>query len=242
MMAVKINKYKTGWRWLLIKAICAIIIVFLAELLLGTLTNKDPLGKALAPFHNHYFSFSGHYLTTQGLGSGFSDDPSATIRFVIYFILGYLIFAVINIAIWLMPVLRQKASHINPVLFYMLLAGAFMLAFFFPPRITVIDTDGKEVIVTRHSYLFIPTTVHIPFSSIGKIEYNIATDYDGYNKQYINYMVISLTTKGGIKIPLGEIQAGEQKGTLVHKPVAVVTAEKKGLAEEAVSGVEAAVR
>lgn len=236
------NKFKTGWRWLLIKAACTLVVVLLTELLLGALTNNEPLGKTLRPFHNHYFSFSSYYLTNQGMGSGFSDGPWATTRFVIYLVPGYLIYAVLTILTGLTPVSKQKIDRTNAVLFYVMVAGAFLLAFFFPPRITVIDSARKEVCVTRFRYFFIPAAVYIPFNDIDKIECNAVSDYDGYNKVYVNYLVISLTTRTGTRISLGEMQAGEQKGTLMHKPGIMVAVEKKGMAEEMISEIEAVVR
>jgi hypothetical protein len=241
-MTVKKSKYKTGWRWLLIKAAIAIALVLLLEKILGALINSSPLGTALSPFHNHYFSFSSYYLTDQGMGSDFTVDPSATTRFVIYFVLGYLVYAFINVFILLIPVLRKQAARVNAVLYAALVAGAFLLAFFFPTRITTIDTGKKEIRITTYSYLFIPATTHLPFAGISHIDCDISSEYDGYNKQYINYSVISATTKNGIKTPLGEMNAGSQKGTLTHKPLVAILNHNTELAATAVKLITLTIR
>jgi hypothetical protein len=240
-MEINTSKYKTGGRLLLIKAIGTIAILVLVELILGALTSKDQLGIALIPFHNHYFSLSSWYLTNPGMGSEFSESPSATTRFVIYFILGYLMYALINI-IWLIPALKKLADRVNSILFALLLLGAFLLAFFFPRRITEIDAVNKEIRITHHAWLFIPTTIHIPFSDISTIWPGIASDYDGTTKQYINYLIISLTTTRGVKISLGKIQVGEQTGSPSHQPVAIVSVDTKRIAGEVVRLIEGIVK
>ncbi len=191
---VTTSKYKYGWRLLLIKVIGAIAVVFLIETILTLIANNDP---ELSPFHNHYFSFSRYYLARQGLGSPFSDNPFATTRFVIYTILGYLIYAAINI-LWLIPALKRMGTRINPFLFYLMLTGAFLWAFFFPDRITVIDAGKKEIKIVNHSFLFIPQAIHIPFNKVKTAGYYITADYDGYNKQYINYLVVCLKKRMGL--------------------------------------------
>jgi hypothetical protein len=240
-MAVKKSKYKTGWRLLLIKAICAVAIVFILEKILDLFTNADPLGAALLPFHNHYFSFSRYYLTNLGMGSDFTDDPSATNRFVMFFILGYVVYVVINTAVWLLCRSKTKAASINSWLYYLMVLIVFLLAFYFPGKITVIDTAKKEIRITTYTYFFIPATTHIPFNAISTIGYNTARDYDGYNKKYINYLMITVTNKTGIKTQIGEIQAGEEKGTLVHKPAMVIPQEKSALADRVVGALNKVV-
>jgi hypothetical protein len=175
------------------------------------------------------------------MGSEFSESPSATTRFVIYFILGYLIFAFINI-IWLIPALKPVADRVNSFLFALLLTVAFLLAFFFPRKITEIDAVNKEIRITRHAWLFIPTTIHIPFNDVSTVWPGISSDYDGPTKQYINYLSISITTTGGKKILLGEIQAGEQSGPPDHKPVAIVPVEKRRMAEDVVLLIEEIIK
>jgi hypothetical protein len=240
-METKPGKYKTGWRLLLTKVISAVAILALVELILGALTSKDQLGTALSPFHNHYFSFSAWYLTNPGMGSEFSESPSATTRFVIYFILGYLIFAVINI-IWFIPALKPVANRVNAILFALLLAGAFLLAFFFPRKITEIDAVNKEIRITRNAWLFIPTTIHIPFSDVSSVWAGISSDYDGPTKQYINFLSIAITTTQGIKIPIGETEAGKQTGSRSHPPVAVIADDKRRMVKEAVRLLEQVIK
>jgi hypothetical protein len=240
-METKSSKYKTGARLLLIKVISTIASLVLVELILGALTSKDQLGTALSPFHNHYFSFSAWYLTNPGMGSEFSESPSATTRFVIYFILGYLIFAIINI-IWLIPALKPMANRVNAILFALLLTGAFLLAFFFPRKITEIDAVNKEIRITRHAWLFIPTTIHIPFSDISTVWVGISSDYDGPTKQYINFLSIVVTNTRGIKIPLGETEAGKQTGSSSHTPVAIVAEDKRRMVKEAVRLLEGIIK
>ena len=238
----KKNKYKTGWRFLLIKAICAVVIVFLIETTLRALSSKDTLATALTPFHNHYFSPSRYFITIPGMGSTFSDDQTATTRFVEYFILGYIAFAIINLVIWAIPVLKKRAGRIKSVLFALLMLRTFLVAFFFPGRMTVIDTETREIKTTHYTWWFIPETTHIPFANITSIDYKTSWYYNGHDKEYNNYIVIKLTTKNGTKINLGEIQAGEQRGTLVHKPPVMIPPELITMAEKVVNALNEAVK
>lgn len=235
-------KYKTGWRFLLMKAICALVIVFLIETILRALNSKDALAVALAPFHNHYYSPSRNFLTVPGMASSFSDDQTATTRFVLYFILGYIAFAIINLALWAIPVLKKYSARINSVLFFLLVLSTFMVAFFFPGRMTVIDTEAREIVTTRNTWWFIPETTRIPFTNIANIDYKTTWYYNGHDKEYDNYIVLTLTTKSGAKINLGEIQAGEQRGTLVHKPPVMIPQELIAMAEKVVAALNVAVR
>ncbi len=223
-MTTDVAKYKTGWRFLLIKAIAAIAIVFLTEIILRAFASNDPLAATLAPFHNHYFSLSRNFITIPGIASTFSDDQTATTRFVEYFILGYIIFTIITLLIWTIPVLKKHSARINSILFFLLVLSAFLAAFFFPRRMTVIDTEAREIVSTRYSWWFIPETTRIPFADIAGIDYKTSWYYNGHDKVYNNYILITLTTKSGTKTYLGEIQAGEQQGTLVKRPPAMVSA------------------
>ena len=223
-MAFDTVKYKTGWRFLLIKAIAAVAIVFLIEIILRAFAGKDLLATTLAPFHNHYFSLSRNFITVPGIASTFSDDQTATTRFVEYFILGYIVFAIINLLIWIIPALKKHTGRINSVLFFLLVLSAFMASFFFPRRMTIIDTAAREIVSTRYSWWFIPETARVPFADIAGIDYKTTWYYNGHDKVYNNYIVIALTTKSGTQVDLGEIQAGEQKGTLVKKPPVMVSA------------------
>ncbi|WP_252793555.1 hypothetical protein [Mucilaginibacter flavidus] len=236
------SKYKTGWRVLLIKAVCAVAIVFLIEIVLEALRSKDALATALAPFHNHYFSLSRNFLTIPGMASTFSDDQTATTRFVEYFILGYIAFAIISMLIWAIPVLKKYSSRINSVLFFLLVLSTFLVAFFFPGRMTVIDTKAREIRTTKNSWWFIPETTRIPFVNIANIGYKTTWYYNGHDKEYNNYIVITLTTKIGTKINLGEIQAGEQKGTLVHKPPVMIPPEQIVTAAKVVDALNEAAK
>ena len=240
-MKVQKSNFKSGCGLLLLKAIGTIAIVGLIECILGLISNKTPLGVALTPFHNHYFSFNTFYLTDTGMGSEFSESTFATTRFVIYFILGYLMYSLLNI-IWLIPALKKFADRVNTVLLATVLLGAFLLAFFFPPRITVIDPINKEVRITRHTGCFIPTTVHVPFSNINTVQSGTTSDYNPYTSQYIIDLVISLTTNQGVKYSLGEIQVNEQSGSHSHAPVAIVPPAKKQLGDNVVRMIEDVVK
>lgn len=235
-------KYKTGWRFFLIKAICAILIVFLIETLLQALSSKDTLATTLAPFHNHYFSLSKYFISIPGMASTFSDDQTATTRFVEYFILGYIAFAIINLFVWAIPVLKKNADRINSVLFILLVLSTFLVAFFFPARISVIDTEGREVRITQNSWWFIPKTTRIPFSLVDSANYKTTWYYNGHDKEYNNYIVLTLTTKNGVKVSLGEIQAGEQRGTLVRHPPMMVSPELRAMAARVVIALNAALK
>ena len=236
------NKYKTGWRFLLIKAVCAVAVVFLIETILQAFASKEALATALAPFHNHYFSSSRNFITIPGMASTFSDDQTATTRFVEYFILGYIAFAIISMLIWAIPVLKKHSGRINSVLFFLLVLSTFMVAFFFPRRMTVIDTEAREIRVTQNSWWFIPETSHIPFTDIANINYKTTWYYNGHDKEYNNYIVIALITKSGAKINLGEIQAGEQRGTLVHKPPVMIPPQLIVMAAKVVDALNGAVK
>jgi hypothetical protein len=236
------SKYKTGWRFLLIKAVCAVVIVFLMETILRALSNKEALATALAPFHNHYFSPSGNFITIPGMASTFSDDQTATTRFVEYFILGYIAYAIITMVIWMIPVLKKHSARINSALFFLLVLSTFLVAFFFPGRMTVIDTEAREIRTTKNFWWFIPETTRIPFANIANIGYKTTWYYNGHDKEYNNYIVITLITKSGIKINLGEIQAGEQRGTLVHKPPVMIPPEPTAMAAKVVNALNAAVK
>jgi hypothetical protein len=111
----------------------------------------------------------------------------------------------------------------------------FLLAFFFPGKIAVIDTAGKEIRISRYSYGFIPKTVAIPFSNIDHFQSDSARFYDGYTRSYTSYLNISIITKAGAKISLGQIQANDQGGTLVHVPPFVIPAEKKAVVARVVN-------
>jgi len=235
------SKYRTGWRFLLIKAVCAVAIVFLIETILRALSGNDALATALAPFHNHYFSLSRNFITIPGMASTFSDDQTATTRFVEYFILGYIAFIIINLLIWMIPILKKHSDPINSILFFLLVLSTFMVAFFFPGRMTAVDTDAREIRTTQYSWWFIPETTRIPFADIANIDYKTTWYYNGHDKEYNNYIVIALTTKSGRKINLGEIQAGEQKGTLVHKPPVMIPQQLIAMADKVVEALNGAV-
>ncbi|WP_394772477.1 hypothetical protein [Mucilaginibacter sp.] len=236
------SKYKTGWRFLLIKAICAVAIVFLIETVLQAFTSKDALATELAPFHNHYFSLSRNFLTIPGMASTFSDDQTATTRFVEYFILGYIAFAIISMLIWAIPVLKKYSSRVNSVLFFLLVLSTFLVAFFFPGRMTVIDTEAREMESTLYSWWFIPETTRVTFDDIANIDYKTSWYYNGHDKIYNNYILITITTKSGAKINLGEIQAGEQPGTLMHKPEVMISPKLIAMAAKVVDALNVAVK
>jgi hypothetical protein len=239
-MVNSLGKYKSGWRLLLIKAIITIVILALVEFILGTISAKDPMSTALKPFHNNYFSCAPYYLTNPGMGSEFSESPSATTRFVIFFILGYIMFFIINI-IWFIPLFRPLAKYVNLLLFNLILIGAFLLAFFFPPKTTEISTIDKEIRITRHSWLFIPKTIPIHFSDIDSIWPQITSVFDGTTMQYINYLSISITTNKGFKIPLGKIQVSAQPGHPSKPPAPNVPADKMELAREIIRRMKAII-
>lgn len=241
-MASDTGKYKKGWRFLLIQAITAIAIVFLIEVILRAFAGQGALSAALAPFHNHYFSLSRNFITVPGMASTFSDDQMATTRFVEYFILGYIVFAIINLLIWIIPALKRHSGRINTVLFGLLVLSAFLAAFFFPRRMTVIDTETHEIVTTRNSWWFIPETTRVAFTDIAGIDYKTTWYYNGHDKEYNNYIVITLTTKSGTQVNLGEIQTGEQKGTLVDKPPVMVSAALLKVAANAVAALNKAVK
>ena len=232
------SNFKKGCSLLLMKAAGAIAIVALIEIILSAITNKD---QSLTPFHNHYYFFSTFYLTDPGIGSEFSESPFATTRFIIYFILGYLIYAVINV-IWLIPPLKKFADRVNSILLAMLLIGAFLVAFFFPPRVSIIDTTNKEIRVTRYSWLFIPTTTHVSFSDIDTVQTGTTYDYDGYTSKYIIDLVISITSTQGEKISLGKIQVDEQSGSPSHAPIVNIPTYKKQWGDEGVRMIDGEVK
>jgi len=236
------SKYKTGWRFLLIKALGAIVIVFLIETILRALASKDVLATALAPFHNHYFSPFRNFITIPGMASTFSDDQTATTRFVEYFILGYIAFAIVTMVIWMIPILKKHSARINSALFFLLVLSTFLVAFFFPGRMTVIDTEAREIRITKNSWWFIPETTRILFNEIASIGYKTTWYYNGHDKEYNNYILIMLTTKSGTKVNLGEIQAGEQRGTLIHKPPVMIPPELITMAGKVVDALNAAVK
>ncbi|MEP6611406.1 MAG: hypothetical protein ABJA76_05965 [Mucilaginibacter sp.] len=236
------SKYKTGWRFLLIKAICAVVIVFLIETILRALAGKDALATALTPFHNHYFSPSRNFITIPGMASTFSDDQTATTRFVEYFILGYIAFAIISMLIWMIPALKKHSGRINSVLFFLLVFSTFLVAFFFPGRMTVIDTEAREIKTTHYTWWFIPETTRVPFADIATVDYKTTWYYNGHDKEYNNYIVIALITKTGTKINLGEIQAGEQRGTLIHKPPVMIPPQLIVMTDKVVDALNGAVK
>ncbi len=236
-MIVPLNKtkyLKGGWL-LLIKVISLFAVVFIIEQILHLFNNSDPLGKALIPFHNSYFSFSDHYLTCPGLSFEFSHTISATFRFAVYLLFGYIGYALINIPIFFIPFLKKYSDKINSGLFYLLLSGCFLFAFGFPERKTIINMKEKEIIITDYNYIFIPSSEHIAFSSVEGIRYNYSSFHDGYAMKDIFYLSIYLQTLDGRKINMGEIETvGHQRPGSGEKADQQIPPELKTMAEKAI--------
>ncbi len=236
-MNVPLNKtkyFKGGWL-LLIKVISLFAVVFIIEQILHLFNNDDALGKALIPFHNSYFSFSDYYLTGPGLSFEFSHTISATFRFAVYLLFGYIGYALINIPIFFIPILKKYSDKINSGLFYLLIPGCFLFAFGFPERKTIINMKEKEIIITDYNYIFIPSSEHIAFSSVEGILYNYSSFHEGYTMRDVFYLSIYLKTLDGRKINMGEIEtAGNQSNGSGGKPDAQIPSELKIMVEKVV--------
>ncbi|MES2284871.1 MAG: hypothetical protein V4547_04220 [Bacteroidota bacterium] len=236
-MRIPLNKtkyFKGGWL-LLIKVISLFAVVFIIEQILHLFNNADPLGKALIPFHNSYFSFSDHYLTSPGLSFEFSHTTSATFRFAVYLLFGYIGYALISIPIFFIPFLKKYSDKINSGLFYLLIPGCFLFAFGFPERKTILNMKEKEIIITDYNYIFIPSSEHIAFSSVESIQYNYSLFHDGYAMGDVFYLSIYLQTLDGRKINMGEIEtAGDQSAGSREKSDPQIPPELKTTAEKVV--------
>jgi len=215
------SKKKSGCWFYLLKVVIGLIIIYGFEVFGHWLISKsinDELSRSLIPFHNHYFSFSSCYLTESGIGSEFFTSPSSTMRFIIYGTLGLIMYSVASVVIALLPFIKKHSNRINSVLYYTVLSAVFVMAFFLPPKKTIIDDDKKIIAITRYNYLFFSVTGVLSFESIDDAGYEIITEYDGYNKQYIYYLSLYLKYAGGKKIRVGEIEVGKMNGTLTKKP------------------------
>ncbi|MDZ4757423.1 MAG: hypothetical protein SGJ10_04685 [Bacteroidota bacterium] len=143
------------------------------EYILNWIYNKnteDPLKIALGSFQNNYFSLSKYYLTNTS-GDMLTNDTSATRRFIVFYIIGYVIYAVLSVVIPKLPKIKVYSARINTILFYMVFIIAFPIAFFIPDEKTIIDLDSKEITLTKYNYYLIPSTERIPFSAINKFDY-----------------------------------------------------------------------
>ena len=80
------KKKGRGCTYLLVILTLTVAAIFLSEFLISFLFSKvfprDVLTETFIPFQNHYLAFTDAYLTSEGMTSSFSNDLSASGRFL----------------------------------------------------------------------------------------------------------------------------------------------------------------
>lgn len=213
----KETKSNKGCWFVILKIAGTILAVYAIEYLLHWTIkagSNDALAVALSPFHNNYISLSNYYLTSADVSSQTADIPSASLRFVIYYILGYVIFTVLSLLMGVLPKVKKYAERITTVLFYAVFVVSFLLAFFFPTKITKVDLQAKEIVVTDYSYGFIPSSNYIPFSEVKQFTYTLThnRDYNQTFSYYAHFVTLLVEQTDGRKTQIGDMEIGEADG------------------------------
>lgn len=205
-----VDKKKSGCGKFIFWIIGCFAAMFLLEILLNWIFTMiyppDELAKSLVPFQNHFHAFTSYFVTSEDLTSEFTNDVVATARMITYSIVAVLGSFVVSAFLYMIPKARKLLDNVVYILFIPTVALAVAYSLFFPPTKTVFDKQAKEIIITQHSWIFIPKTEHIPFDQITKIDHRLYDDGGHYGDNSHNVFAFIYAHAGNRKIFIGENQ------------------------------------
>ena len=105
----------------------------------------DELTRTFIPYQNNYLAFTDAFITSEGMTSEFSDDTSATVRFLGNFILAFIGMIVITVALYIIPHTRKLMDYLWYGLYLPVVFVVLIYSFFFPQSRTVLASRSNTV-------------------------------------------------------------------------------------------------
>jgi len=141
-------------------------------------TAKDEVAIVLKPFQNHYFSLSSPFVTTEGLASEFTDDPTAASRTFAFLVPGIAVWVALAAVLYLIKPLRKQHGLVVTVVGIVIFAVTLYSAFFVPPQ--KVSFSEKEMVVEDARWIVLRTSAHISYERIDRFEYEYFRTPHGY--------------------------------------------------------------
>jgi len=210
-------------------AIGFIATLYLLQWLLEITFNgfhSDAIVTALRPLHNHYFSFSKYYITTEGALSEFTDDTTGVGRMIVPLVIGGIIWFVLAAVVGFIKALEKYSNAIILGITIAILVASVYTSFFAPPRKTTF-TENEIIIEKSNSILGYQypssTKAHLKFSAIDKIEFDFLKAKDLYFDAF--FLQIFIVVEGK-RYLIGENQVDSNNSTYIPSDIQKQEAQK----------------
>ena len=171
------KKDNSGCIYLLLKLAAVVSALFLLEYVVSyifqSIYKPDELSRTFIPFQNHYLANTNMFITDEPMSSEFSEDVTATGRFLARSIIVIPIVLFVSALLYQIPPIKRNFNTVFWCMFGPAVLATLLDATFFPNVKTVFDVQSKTMTIIRYSFLFQEESKVIPFSQIKDFDHEV---------------------------------------------------------------------